>query len=200
MLKGSTYWIGTLALLFLSTACSTDPRNNRDTQYLGASGQIVQKPTADMDNVSYWDGDGIKGSPSIKISLSEQRAYFYKNNQLVGVSLVSTGREGHDTAPGSFKIIQKDKDHKSSLYGDYVDSTGRVIQKDIELSKDPKPPGALFDGAKMPNFMRLVGGTGMHAGFLPGYAASHGCIRMPAFMAENFFKNVSTGTPVTIVP
>ena len=200
MIKGLSYWTAALALLVLSSGCASDPRNNRDTLYLGSGGQIVQKPTAENDNVSYWDGDGIQGKPSIKISLSEQRAYFYKDTQLVGVSLVSTGREGHDTPVGSYKIIQKDKDHKSSLYGDYVDAAGHVIQKDIELSKDPKPPGAIFDGAKMPNFMRIVGGTGLHAGFLPGYAASHGCIRMPMFMSENFFKNVSNGTPVTILP
>ena len=200
MIKGSSHWIGALALLILGSGCANDPRNNRDTLYLGAGGQIVQKPTAENDNVSYWDGDGIKGNSSIKINLSEQRAYFYKDAQLVGVSLISSGREGHDTPTGSYKIIQKDKDHKSSLYGDYIDASGHIIQKDIELSKDPKPPGAIFDGAKMPNFMRIVGGTGLHAGFLPGYAASHGCIRMPAFMSENFFKNVSNGTPVTILP
>jgi lipoprotein-anchoring transpeptidase ErfK/SrfK len=50
----------------------------------------------------------------------------------------------------------------------------------------------------MPYFMRIVGGIGMHAGYLPGYPASHGCIRMPEFMAENFFRSVSVGTPVTI--
>jgi lipoprotein-anchoring transpeptidase ErfK/SrfK len=50
----------------------------------------------------------------------------------------------------------------------------------------------------MPYFMRIVDGVGMHAGYLPGYPASHGCIRMPEFMAENFFKTVSPGTPVTI--
>ena len=50
----------------------------------------------------------------------------------------------------------------------------------------------------MPYFMRIVSGTGLHAGYLPGYPASHGCIRMPEFMAENFFRSVSVGTPVTI--
>jgi lipoprotein-anchoring transpeptidase ErfK/SrfK len=50
----------------------------------------------------------------------------------------------------------------------------------------------------MPYFMRVTGGIGMHEGFLPGYAASHGCIRMPGFMAERFFENVSVGTPVTV--
>ena len=200
MFKGSPFWICFLALGLLCTGCSTDPRYDRETQYLGAGGHIITKPTAETDNVSYWDGNGVSGKPSIKISLSEQRAYFYKNNELVGVSTVSTGREGYGTKAGSFKIIQKDKDHKSSLYGDYVDAYGNVLMKDIDVSKDPKPPGAVFDGAKMPFFMRIVGGTGMHAGFLPGYPASHGCIRMPAFMAETFFNNVSTGTPVTITP
>jgi lipoprotein-anchoring transpeptidase ErfK/SrfK len=76
--------------------------------------------------------------------------------------------------------------------------TGEVIQKDIDVKKDKKPPGAAFDGARMPFFMRIVGGTGMHEGFLPGYPASHGCIRMPGYMAETFFENVTVGTPVTI--
>jgi lipoprotein-anchoring transpeptidase ErfK/SrfK len=62
------------------------------------------------------------------------------------------------------------------------------------------PPGCRFDGAKMTHFMRIVGGIGMHEGFLPGYPASHGCIRMPARMAEIFFHNVSIGTPCTIRP
>jgi len=200
MFKGSHYWIGILALLLLGTGCATDPRFDRDTVYLGAGGQIVRRNAAEVDNVSYWDGGGVSGKPSVKICLAEQRAYFYKNNQIVGVSMVSTGREGYGTRPGNFKIIQKDKDHKSSLYGDYIDAYGNVLMKDIDVSKDPKPPGAIFDGAKMPYFMRIVGGTGMHAGFLPGYPASHGCIRMPAFMAENFFNSVAVGTPVTITP
>ena len=52
----------------------------------------------------------------------------------------------------------------------------------------------------MPYFMRIHGAVGMHAGYLPGYPASHGCIRMPEFMAEDFFNNVEIGTPVTIGP
>jgi lipoprotein-anchoring transpeptidase ErfK/SrfK len=160
----------------------------------------LSKGASGYDNVSYWDGDTMKGPPSVKISLSEQRAYFYKGDQLAGISWISTGREGKNTVTGNYKIIQKDKDHKSSLYGDYVDAQGAIVKKDIDLTKDPVPPGAHFDGAKMPFFMRIVGGTGMHQGFLPGYPASHGCIRMPGFMAEDFFRNVSVGTPVTIAP
>ena len=153
---------------------------------------------APRDTVSYWDGDHASGSPSIKISLGEQRAYFYKGGVLVGVSQLSTGREGLNTPAGNYKIIQKDKDHASSLFGDYVDSSGKVVVANIEIKKDPKPAGTHFQGTPMRYFMRIVSGTGLHAGYLPGYPASHGCIRMPEFMAENFFRSVSVGTPVTI--
>jgi L,D-transpeptidase catalytic domain len=152
------------------------------------------------DDVSYWDGDHMTGSPSVRINLTEQRAYLFKGDQLAGVSLISSGREGLGTVTGDFRIIQKDKAHKSSMFGDYVDASGAVIQKDVERSKDPMPAGARYDGAKMPHFMRIVDGTGMHEGLLPGYAASHGCIRMPGFMAEAFFRTVSVGTPVSILP
>ena len=185
------------ALLFAGCG-SGDPRFSDETIYVGGFKPNQRPPRANFDDVSYWDGDGVPGAPRIRISLSEQRAYFFKGGQLVGVSVLSTGREGYDTPTGNFKITQKDRDHKSNVYGDYVDRGGFVLQKDVDARKDPKPPGAIFDGASMPYFMRIVGGVGMHEGFLPGYAASHGCIRMPGFMAEAFFNNVSLGTPVTI--
>ena len=193
-----------IAAAALLGGCASDPRLGRDTLYLGDGGGVVSLPTrgrAAYDDVSYWDGDGVTGPPSIVIYLSEQRAYFYKGNQLVGVSALSTGREGHNTPIGKFRVIQKDKDHVSSIYGDYVDArTGEIVKKDADRNVDPMPKGARYDGAKMPYFMRIVGGTGLHAGFLPGYPASHGCIRMPEFMAEDFFRNVSLHTPVEIRP
>jgi lipoprotein-anchoring transpeptidase ErfK/SrfK len=185
-----------LAGALLLAGCAPDPRVDPNVPYLG----VVPKESPGYDNVSYWDGDNVAGAPSIKISLSEQRAYFYKDGKLVGVSWISTGREGKNTVTGSYHIIQKDKDHRSSLYGDYVDAKGTVVKKDVEKGKDPVPPGAHFLGSSMPNFMRIVGGTGMHEGFLPGVPASHGCIRMPGFMALDFFNAVSVGTPVTIEP
>lgn len=180
------------------TACEEDVRFSSQTQYLG--GIYGNAPTigAPQDSVSYWDGDNLGGKPAVKISLVEQRAYFYKNGLLVGVSQLSTGREGLNTPVGRFSIIQKDVNHVSSRYGDYVDDAGNVVMPNVDLQKDKKPPGTHFKGAPMPYFMRIVDGVGMHAGYLPGYPASHGCIRMPEFMAENFFKSVSTGTPVTI--
>lgn len=196
--RRSSLALAACAALFLVSCDGDDPRTAQ-SQYLGGVyGNTPVASTAPRDSISYWDGDGVSGSPSIKIKLSEQKAYFYKGGQLVGISQLSTGREGMNTTTGSFKIIQKDKDHVSNLYGDYVDSADNVVVANVDVTKDPKPPGTRFKGSPMPYFMRIVGGIGMHAGYLPGYPASHGCIRMPEFMAENFFRSVSTGTPVTI--
>jgi hypothetical protein len=189
-----------LLALFLTGCAEDDPRLAiGQTQYLGGVyGAGPVSASAPQDTVSYWDGDGVSGSSSIKIKLGEQRAYFYKGGQVVGVSQLSTGREGLDTPTGSFRIIDKDQNHVSSLYGDYVDAADNVVVANIDVNKDPKPPGTHFKGSPMPYFMRIVGGVGMHAGYLPGYPASHGCIRMPEFMAESFFKSVAVGTPVTV--
>jgi lipoprotein-anchoring transpeptidase ErfK/SrfK len=191
-----------LACAAFASCAEDDPRlAYGGTQYLGGVyGNAPVASTAPVDNVSYWDGDGVPGKPSIKISLGEQRAYFYKSGQLVGISQLSTGREGLDTPVGQYKVIQKDLDHASSRYGDYVDAGDNVVLPNIDSTKDPKPPGTHFKGAPMPYFMRIVGGVGMHAGYLPGYPASHGCIRMPEFMAEDFFQSVAVGTPITITP
>ena len=186
-----------VALVLMVAGCAEDPRYSGETQYLGGTYGGVPA-TGPRDTISYWDGDHATGNPSIKISLGEQRAYFYKSGQLVGISQLSTGREGKNTRPGNYRIIGKDVDHASSLYGDYVDNQGNVVMANIELGKDPKPPGTHYKGASMPYYMQIAPAFGMHAGYLPGYPASHGCIRMPEFMAENFFKSVSVGTPVTI--
>jgi len=197
-LSGILRAVFSVGLVLLVTGCGEDPRFSARTQCLGGGTYGGAQAGPPRDTVSYWDGDNAGGSPSVKISLGEQRAYFYKSGVLVGVSQLSTGREGLNTPTGTFKIIQKDKDHVSSLFGDYIDSAGNVVVPNVDVKKDPKPPGAHFRGTPMPYFMRIVSGTGMHAGYLPGYPASHGCIRMPEFMAENFFRSVSVGTPVTI--
>ncbi len=189
-------------LLAMAGCASYDPRlTSSSTQYLGQGGQIVTKKSSVgfPDTVSYWDGDGVGGAPSITIDLREQKAFFYKGGRLVGVSMISSGREGYSSPAGNFKIIQKNKDHVSNLYGDYVDAAGNVVVSNVGVKTDPMPPGTRFRGAPMPYFMRISGGVGMHAGFLPGFPASHGCIRMPARMAEIFFANVSQGTPVRVV-
>jgi hypothetical protein len=151
------------------------------------------------DDVSYWDGDGISGSPLIKISRREQKAYFYKSGVLAGVSKISSGKEDSGTPAGSYKITQKSKDHKSSLYGVIKDTaTGQTVNESADIRVDKPGPGQAFYNAPMPNFMRFNGAVGMHTGYLPGYAASHGCVRMPHHMSEKFFENVQVGTPVIV--
>src|SRR5438105_656348 len=155
---------GLWALLLLG--CEAD--NAPQSQYLGGIyGNNPVSTYAPQDSVSYWDGDGVSGKASIKIKLGEQRAYFYKSGQLVGISQLSTGREGLSTPSGSFSIIQKDVAHVSSKYGDYVDAEDNVVASNVDVDKDRKPPGTHFKGAPMPYFMRIVGGVGMHAGYLP---------------------------------
>lgn len=158
-----------------------------------------KKEAGPVDDGSWWRGDGVAGKPSMKISLSEQKVYFMKDGVVVGMSPVSTGREGYSTRPGKFRVIEMDIDHKSNLYGDYVDATGFPVKKEIDVRKDPRPKGAKFDGANMRYFMRVTGAIGMHEGYLPGYPASHGCIRLPSKMAEIFYRESSLGTPVVIV-
>ncbi len=140
------------------------------------------------------------GSPRIQIRLSEQKVRYYRGDQLVGESPMSSGREGFQTVTGRFAVCEKDIDHESSLYGDYVDADGNVLKGDVDVRKDPRPAGARFDGADMRHFMRITGATGMHTGYLPGFPASHGCIRLPARMAEIFFRETPIGTPVEILP
>jgi hypothetical protein len=146
----------------------------------------------------YWNGDGVAGSPKIVVSISDQRAYFYKGKHLVGESTVSTGKPGFGTPPGYYTVLWKHADHVSSVFGDYVDDFGNVVKSNIDSRKDSKPPGSHYDGARMPFAMFFRGGYAMHQGYVPPYAASHGCIRLPQSMAETFFNASPPGTPVIV--
>jgi len=140
------------------------------------------------------------GSPSIHINLSEQKAYFYKGGRLVGVSLVSSGKQGFRTSPGKFRVLAKRPNHRSSIYGSYVDrNTGRVVKADVDTRKHRRPPGTYYRGAKMNHYIRFNGGIGLHAsGHVPRYPASHGCVRMPPHMARKFYQYARVGMPVTV--
>jgi L,D-transpeptidase catalytic domain len=146
----------------------------------------------------YWNGDGVPGSPKIVVNITRQRAYFFKGKQLVGESTVSTGKKGFSTPPGAYQVLSKDKDHVSTVFGDYVDDFGNVVKSNIDSRKDSKPPGSHYDGARMPYAMFFRGGYAMHQGYVPPYAASHGCIRVPQGMADIFFDNAPVGTPVLV--
>lgn len=147
----------------------------------------------------WWIGDRVSGSPRITIDLSRQVVRYYKGGKLVGAAPISSGREGNGTVRGNFRIIEKDADHRSSIYGSFVDGHGRIVEGDVDVRRDSPPPGTHYLGASMRSFMRITGGIGMHEGYLPGFAASHGCIRLPSKMAAIFYRATPLGTPVEIV-
>lgn len=140
---------------------------------------------------------GDTNGRSIVVSLSQQRAYLYQYGQLVAVSPISSGREGKATPVGRFKVIQKSPDHRSSLYGNYV-RDGRVVEENVDVRKGGRPPGSRFEGVPMPYFMRFTGAYGLHAGNVPGYPASSGCVRLPPRHAKRFYNAVQLGTPVIV--
>jgi hypothetical protein len=174
----------TLVLAGMGVGCSTPEK------------KAVENP---LSSRAWWKGDGVTGKPKIVINLSTQRVQYYKGGELVGVSPISSGRESTGTVTGSFSILDKDEDHRSSFFGAYVDDAGNMVKEDVDTRKDSRPPGSKYIGANMRYFMRIFGGIGMHEGYLPGYPASHGCIRLPTKMAAIFFKETPVGTPVEII-
>ncbi|MBS9475633.1 L,D-transpeptidase [Ancylobacter radicis] len=111
------------------------------------------------------------GFVAIIVSLPDQRCYVYRNGVRIGASTCSTGKEGHETPVGVFTILQKDVDHHSSIY----------------------------DDASMPFTERLTwSGVALHAGGLPGYPSSHGCVHLPLEFAKLVFGVTHYGTPVII--
>jgi hypothetical protein len=111
------------------------------------------------------------GPLAIVVSLPDQRVFVYRNGIRIAVSTCSTGKPGHSTPTGVFTILQKDKNHRSSTY----------------------------NNAPMPNMNRLTwSGIALHAGQLPGYPASHGCVRLPMDFSTKLFGITQIGTPVII--
>jgi lipoprotein-anchoring transpeptidase ErfK/SrfK len=146
----------------------------------------------------WWNGDGVSGSPRIVVHISRQKAYFYKGKRLVGESTVSTGKAGFSTPPGRYTVVWKNENHVSTLFGEYVDAHGNVVKSNVDSRKDRRPRGTRFDGAQMPYAMFFRGGYAMHQGYVPPYAASHGCIRLPRKMARSFYQHAPVGTPVIV--
>ena len=139
----------------------------------------------------------LRAETSVEIDLQAQRAYLLQNGRPVLASPISSGRYGHLTRNGSFKILEKERTHYSSIYGKIVDARGNTVVADADADMRV-PPGGKFIPAPMHYFMRFTGADGMHAGYLPGYPASHGCVRMPEQLAIAFFNSVDVGTPVTV--
>jgi hypothetical protein len=119
-----------------------------------------------------WEGElEPKGPVVVVVSLPEQMAYVYRNGVRIGVATASTGKKGHRTPTGVFTILNKDKDHRSKTYGN----------------------------APMPYSERLTwDGVALHAGGLPGYPSSHGCVHLPSEFARLLFGITHQGTTVVI--
>jgi lipoprotein-anchoring transpeptidase ErfK/SrfK len=110
---------------------------------------------------------------------------------------ICSGRPGHLTPTGTFHVIRKDLNHVSSIYGRIVDRRNQTVVADADVDM-PTPAGTRFVNAPMRYFMEFAPGIGLHAGYLPGYPASHGCVRMPEQSAIAFYNAVSAGTPVIV--
>jgi lipoprotein-anchoring transpeptidase ErfK/SrfK len=137
----------------------------------------------------------------IIVSLSKQRAYLLVGEEIAIDTPVSTGKRAGMTTSGKFTVLEKDPNHKSSIFGDFVDGNGRTVRGGVSLKIDSAPSGTHYVGAPMKWFMRLTDdGVGMHVGMLPGYPASHGCVRMPVDIAPLIYQKVKVGTPVEIDP
>jgi len=116
--------------------------------------------------------DVYEGPMKIVIVLDTQRIYVFQNEQLIGFSTISSGKKGKETPTGIFNILQKNVDHKSNLYSN----------------------------APMPFMQRLTwDGIAVHGGDLPGYPASHGCIRLPIVFAKALFGVTQMGQEVVVL-
>jgi lipoprotein-anchoring transpeptidase ErfK/SrfK len=159
---------------------------------------LPEGPYPRASEVGFWHEEGASGTAKIVVRIGEQKAYFYKGKTLIGESTVSTGKPGFSTPPGHYTVLSKDAGHVSTVFGDYVDDSGNVVKSNVDSRKDSRPRGSHFDGARMPYAMFFRGGYAMHQGYVPPFAASHGCIRLPGEMAVRFFENSPVGTPVTV--
>lgn len=133
----------------------------------------VIKEIKDLKPGEYtWHPDRQPTGPvAVVVSLPEQLVHVYRNGIRIAVSTCSSGKPGHETPTGVFVVLQKDKHHRSSTY----------------------------NNAPMPNMNRLTwSGVALHAGNLPGYPASHGCVRLPLDFSEKLFQITHLGTPVII--
>ena len=138
----------------------------------GAAAKLTTAAGVTLGTRGYvWDDVSASGPVRVIVSRSRQRAYVYRGAELIGVAAISTGKAGHRTPLGDFTILQKAVHHRSNKYSN----------------------------APMPFMQRLPwGGIALHAGPLPGYAASHGCIRLPRGFAEKLFAATSLGAYVQV--
>ncbi len=168
-------------------------------QPMKKASELISRQAPIVVNKSIYDSLNSEQAHVI-VNLTKQRAYLLHGDQIAIDSPISSGKRVGMTPMGHFSVLEKDKDHHSSVYGDFKDRGGRIVRAGVSLKIDSAPSGTHYEGASMKWFMRLTGdGVGMHIGILPGYPASHGCIRMSQQGAEMFYAKVKVGTPVVVM-
>ena len=157
-----------IALIFLACTATVAAAHPANDRNLN----LVEKSAQLRPGQYVWEPNGNSSGPLLLvISLTAQRMMVYRNGVPIGASSISTGSEGRETPTGMFTILQKEVVHRSLTY----------------------------DDAPMPYMQRLTWkGVAMHGGNLPGYAASHGCIRLPGDFAKLLYGVTELGTPVMI--
>jgi L,D-transpeptidase catalytic domain len=150
------------------------PAQAASVPFWGAKASVpIDTPISQLKKGEFlWLGDAVPSGPVVMVvSITEQKGYVYRNGVLIGATTVSTGRPGHETPTGVFTVLQKQKEHRSTIY----------------------------DGAPMPYMERLTwGGVALHAGGLPGYPESHGCVHLPSEFARELFEISPNGMTVVI--
>lgn len=195
-----------ICLGLLSSSCVTVPEGP------SAGTHLAFRSTPGWQDKSFFVDEGklaqtTTENSSMVIILGEQRALLLRtdedgNSEVVVDTQVATGTQGHSTPRGDFSIISKKLQHRSNLYGSFVDDeSGAVVQGGADARSDTAPEGSHFQGASMPYWQRLTNtGVGMHIGYVPGgRAASHGCIRFPAGVMPRIYERTKDGTDVSIV-
>jgi hypothetical protein len=209
--KAAAVAAGLSVMAGLLSGCSTLSNSLSKSQEPAAAQAAVVAPAmpaplpdpepAKKTKLYEWTGEG-RAVTRVVVDINEQKARFYEGDQEVGWATVASGVSKFPTPVGSFSVQEKVSNKESNLYGKLYGEGGKLINSNAKIGQTPIPPGARFDGADMPYFLRLTGdGIGMHAGPIPrpGRPASHGCIRMPKGFAPIAFRHVPTRTPVTIV-
>lgn len=134
----------------------------------------------------------------VEILLAEQRGRLYINDAIAMDFPVCSGRVGgHETPTGTFRITQKEREHRSTTYGCFVDANDRIV-KGNATSGQAAPAGAHFRGTSMPYWMRFNGAVGMHVGSVYRSGASHGCVRVPPEACSILFNKLAVGSVVIV--
>ena len=141
---------------------------------------------------------GMASQTRVIINLSDQRVSLVQQGRITLVSPIASGKPGWSTPRGNFGVFNKDIDHRSRSFGSVVDAYGRVVNSNA-TPRSHVPRDGHHQPAPIPYFMEFSPAVRMHAGYLPGYPASHGCVRNPRDLAALFFERVQIGTPVTVV-